>query len=311
MFGSRHNVRTEHSAERYIFTERHEISRFIYPQLDDCVLQFEQDDGHVVEPKHFVPIMPMVLCNGSDGIGTGWRSNCPAFAPRDIIANTRRLIRGTETPLAPMKPSFVGFTGTVEADGDEWVFTGKVSVESATILRITELPPKVWTEVHIEWIREHLIGDKAHQFVTSVENHSLLHTIDIVVKVKVGTNLQDRDLVKDLKLTTKISMQFLNFFNSDGQLHQYQTVFEIMRTHAEERRALYHKRICAQIERAEHDEHIARNKACFVDEIRAGTLNPVPMTTEDVVAHLRRHYYYKDRHGGAEYDYCSSSICLA
>lgn len=305
MFGSRHNVRTEHSAERYIFTERHPIARALFPQLDDCVLEYEQDDGHVVEPKHFVPVIATLLCNGSDGIGTGWKNNCPAYAPRDVIANTRRLITDTAAPLAPMKPMFVGFAGTVEADGDEWIFKGKAVVESPTIVRITELPPKTWTEVHIEWIREHLIGDKPHQFVSSVENHSLLHTVSIIVKTKQGVSLHDRDLLKDLKLTTKVSMQFLNFFDADARLQHYSSVFDIMRAHAVERKKLYRARIDAQIARLEHDERIARNRACFVDEIRSGTLNPIPMTTADVITHLQRGNYYKDseKNGSGAYDY--------
>lgn len=304
MFGSRHNLRTEHSAERYIFTERHSIARVLFPELDDCVLEFQHEDGHRAEPTHFVPIISTLLCNGSDGIGTGWKSNCPAYAPRDVIANTRRLVEDTDAPLAIMTPMFCGFTGNVELDGDECVFKGTATIESATIIRITELPPKIWTEVHIEWIREHLIGDKPHQFVSSVENHSLLHTVDIMVKTKPGgVDLHQRDLIKDLKLFTKISLQFLNFFDADARLHRYLSVFEIMRAHATERKKLYKARLDAQIVSVEHDEHIARNRACFVDEIRSGTLNPISLTTQDVIAHLERGFYYKDKYGNSPYEY--------
>ena len=303
MFGSRHNVRTEHSAERYIFTERHSIARMIFPPADDEVLEFEQDDGHVVEPKHFVPIIPMVLCNGSDGIGTGWKSNCPAYAPRDVIANTRRLILDPSAPLAPMKPTYIGFSGSVQPDGDEWVFTGIATVESATIIRITELPPKMWTEVYIEWVREHLIGDRPHQFVTGIENHSLFHTVDIVIKTKPGANLEKRDLIKDLKLSSKVSLQYLNLFDADARLHRYPSVFDIMRAHAVERKKLYRLRIDAQIARALHDEQIARNKARFIDEVRTGTLNPIPMTAADLTAYFADHMYYKNKNDSNYFDY--------
>ena len=57
----------------------------------------------------------------------------------------------------------------------------------------------------------------------------------------------------------------------------------------------------AQARGANGDEQIARNKACFVDEIRAGTLNPIPMTSKDMTVYLMRHHYYKD--GENEYDY--------
>lgn len=45
--------------------------------------------GLSIEPKWYMPIIPFVLINGSDGIGTGWSSSVPSYNPRDIIANIR------------------------------------------------------------------------------------------------------------------------------------------------------------------------------------------------------------------------------
>ena len=58
-----------------------------------------------------MPILPMVLVNGADGIGTGWSSSVPNFNPRDIVANLRRLMAGEEPE--PMTPWYRGFAGTV------------------------------------------------------------------------------------------------------------------------------------------------------------------------------------------------------
>jgi DNA topoisomerase-2 len=58
-----------------------------------------------------MPVIPMTLVNGSDGIGTGWSSSVPNYDPRHIIKNLRKLISGEETE--PMLPSFYGFTGEV------------------------------------------------------------------------------------------------------------------------------------------------------------------------------------------------------
>ena len=46
-----------------------------------------------------MPIIPTVLVNGSEGIGTGWSSYVPNFNPRDIIANVRRLLNGDAMSL--------------------------------------------------------------------------------------------------------------------------------------------------------------------------------------------------------------------
>lgn len=54
-----------------------------------------------------MPIIPMVLVNGSEGIGTGWSSYIPNYNPRDIVANVKRLLNGEE--MQPMDPWYRGF----------------------------------------------------------------------------------------------------------------------------------------------------------------------------------------------------------
>lgn len=60
----------------------------------------------------YIPIIPMVLVNGAEGIGTGWSTSIPNYNPRDIVENIKRLLNGEEQ--APMKPWYKGFKGTIE-----------------------------------------------------------------------------------------------------------------------------------------------------------------------------------------------------
>jgi DNA topoisomerase-2 len=60
------------------------------------------DDGQNVEPEWYLPIVPMVLINGAEGIGTGWSTSIPNYNPRDIVDNIRRLMNGEE--VVPMLP---------------------------------------------------------------------------------------------------------------------------------------------------------------------------------------------------------------
>ena len=59
-----------------------------------------------------MPILPTVLINGAEGIGTGWSTFIPNYNPRDIVENLKRLIQGQE--LVPMQPWYRGFTGSIE-----------------------------------------------------------------------------------------------------------------------------------------------------------------------------------------------------
>jgi len=43
-----------------------------------------------------MPIIPMVLVNGADGIGTGWMTKIPNYNPREIVKNLRRMLNDEE-----------------------------------------------------------------------------------------------------------------------------------------------------------------------------------------------------------------------
>ena len=49
-----------------------------------------------IEPEWYCPILPMVLVNGSDGIGTGYSTSVPNYDPREIVANLKRMMNGME-----------------------------------------------------------------------------------------------------------------------------------------------------------------------------------------------------------------------
>lgn len=72
------------------------MARFIFHKDDDALLRHEYDDNRKIEPVYYVPILPMILVNGADGIGTGWMTKIPNYNPRDIINNLRRMMNGDE-----------------------------------------------------------------------------------------------------------------------------------------------------------------------------------------------------------------------
>lgn len=86
----------DHAASRYIFTKLNPVARLIYPETDDALYKYKTDDNKRVEPEMYVPVVPMVLINGSAGIGTGWSTNMPNHDIRACIANVRRMIKGEE-----------------------------------------------------------------------------------------------------------------------------------------------------------------------------------------------------------------------
>ena len=66
-FGTRLMGGEDKAGARYIFSKLPRLTRLIFHPDDDAVLTYNEDDGKVVEPKQYVPCLPMVLVNGGAG----------------------------------------------------------------------------------------------------------------------------------------------------------------------------------------------------------------------------------------------------
>ena len=95
-FGTRIHGGKDAASPRYIFTMLSPLARLIFPVHDDYSLKFLMDDNQRIEPEWYIPILPMVLVNGADGIGTGYSTKIPNFDPRDIVSNLRKMLNGEE-----------------------------------------------------------------------------------------------------------------------------------------------------------------------------------------------------------------------
>lgn len=70
-YGTRDQGGKDHASARYIFTEPAPISRALFHPSDDHLLNPQVEDGQVIEPEWYLPVIPLVLINGAEGIGTG------------------------------------------------------------------------------------------------------------------------------------------------------------------------------------------------------------------------------------------------
>ena len=92
-FGNRYNGIKGAASPRYIYTFLNNLTRKIFKEEDDNLLLYNVDEGMKIEPVWYVPILPMILVNGCDGIGTGWSTSIPCFNPLEISDNLKRKLR--------------------------------------------------------------------------------------------------------------------------------------------------------------------------------------------------------------------------
>ena len=70
-----------------------DIMPHIFHPDDDDILEYTVDDGETIEPIYYVPVIPMVLVNGPQGVGTGYSSSIPCYNPVDIVSNLKRMMK--------------------------------------------------------------------------------------------------------------------------------------------------------------------------------------------------------------------------
>lgn len=72
------------------------LTRVVFNPVDDEQLNYLYDDNLRIEPEWYCPVIPMILVNGAEGIGTGYSTFVPNYNPREIVGNIKRLINGLE-----------------------------------------------------------------------------------------------------------------------------------------------------------------------------------------------------------------------
>ena len=173
-FGGRLQGGQDSASERYIFTQLNRLTRLIYRQEDDAVLTYIDDDGQMVEPVYYAPAIPMILVNGSKGIGTGFSTDVMPHNPLQIIAYIRAMLREATDQAGSgdrpvIEPYFKGFKGTIKniatsgapapapaasAASAKYLIKGTYEIIADRKVRITELPIGTWTDDYKEFLEK-------------------------------------------------------------------------------------------------------------------------------------------------------------
>jgi DNA topoisomerase-2 len=286
-FGTRLMGGKDASQTRYIFTRLTSEARKIFDPKDDPILNYLDDDGRSIEPEFYMPALPMVLVNGTEGIGTGFSCYVPPFNPKDISTNILNFISGKG--IQRMKPWFRGFKGRVFYENDTWITEGVWNVIGQTI-KVSELPPGRWTQDY----KEHLDTLTEKKIIGSYTNNSTTEDVDFVIQGYAG-----KDLIKDLKLQKTVRTSNMHLFHPTKGIHKYDSAELILMDFIKLRHEYYIKRKAHLIKvfQAKVDMHSHRAK--FVTMVINGTLTVFKRKKRDLEVELSHSFPVVD----GTYDY--------
>uniref|UniRef100_A0A6C0E678 DNA topoisomerase (ATP-hydrolyzing) n=1 Tax=viral metagenome TaxID=1070528 RepID=A0A6C0E678_9ZZZZ len=303
-FGSRYEAGKDSGAPRYIFTRLQPITSLIFRSEDKHLLkQLKDDDGNFIEPQWYLPIIPMCLVNGTEGIGTGYSTGLPPFNVTDIIANLRLLMKGQ--PTFEMIPWFRGFSRNVSTKkiaNCSYVIKGKYSmdIENDT-LHVTELPIGTSSASYKEFLSS-LLGcapvktkkgsqnssktaGKFDHCVRDFKNNSGGNKVDFTIYFEKGgleghmINAVNKDkngitvFEKQFKLATTLSFPGkMVLYDHNNTLKVYQSIDEILKDFFTVRLDYYKKRRLYLLDALQKESHFINIKAKFVKDVIEGRI---------------------------------------
>jgi DNA topoisomerase-2 len=259
-FGTRLMGGKDASQTRYIFTKLTKDARKIFDPKDDAILNYLDDDGRPIEPDFYMPTLPMVLVNGTEGIGTGFSCYVPPFNPDDIKENIKRLLAGEE--IVTMRPWFRGFKGVVHKEEDTWMMEGVWKWSGRNIV-VTELPPGRWTQDY----KEYLDGLVEKKLIGSYTNNSTTEDVHFEIMDYAG-----KDLLKDLKLRKTFRVSNMHLFHPTKGIYKYESPEEILKDFVELRLEHYKKRKAHLIDVFQKRAEMCDHKSKFVSMVIEGKL---------------------------------------
>ena len=290
-FGSRLQGGKDFASPRYIFTRMEEITNILFDDRDKPLYKNLVDDGQTIEPEFYVPIIPTVLINGSQGIGTGYSTSIPCYNPSDIIKSVKKIIAGK--PIHDLIPWYRGFKGYIIKSGPTTFLTkGIYKVLDSKTVEITELPIGTWTQNYKNMLLK-MAGEKIAtkspkkekeegklrskpipKLLKKIdEGHSdttvkfTLHFEDDVLDKlldgapdKKGINLFE----KTFKLTSSLSINNMHLFDSNHCLKKYKNTTDIITEFCQVREQLYVKRRKYLLEELKKVKNLLSWKAKFI-----------------------------------------------
>ena len=310
-FGSRLQGGDDSASERYIFTLLNPLTRYIFPEADDAILNYVDDDGTIVEPEHYIPIIPFSLMNGISGIGTGFSCSIPSFNPATIIEYLKNKLNSRSNETVEFVPYYEGFKGTVsKIEGEsKFLIKGVYEKIGEDKIRITELPVGTWTMPYTNMLEQLMDGatDKSGKKITPIIRDMVSFSTEVNVDFTVTFTrgkLQELEakaldangangLEKALKLATTVSTTNMHMFDEDSKLHKYSSVEEIIEGFVKVRLDKYEKRKAAQLSDMRQKLVRLSNKAKYIKHNLSGAIDLRRKSSQQITELLEKMEFVK------------------
>lgn len=292
----------EPGASRYVKARRAKISEFIFRKEDDDILTKQEFEGDEIEFKYFLPIVPLIAINGSEGIGQGFAHKILPRDPREVIQYIISKLDNEET--FDLIPKFKDFkTQITQLSTKQFSVIGALEVQNTSTIEITELPFTYDLAKYIKILNE--LEDQG--IIRSYKDKSKKNDFLFEIKVLRAAiqNKSHDEILSMFKLKTTITENY-TLLDENNKIAIYDDIYQIIDKYIDVRLEGYKKRKKFRIKQLEEEISIFENKAKFISDVNSSivSLKQKKQTLIDKLLELE----FRKFDGGFEYLFSISAI---
>nr|QFG73584.1 MAG: DNA gyrase/topoisomerase IV, subunit A [Megaviridae environmental sample] len=313
-FGTRLKGGKDAASPRYIWTSINPTIEYIINKRDTGILETKHDDGIPVEPECYFPIIPMVLVNGADGIGTGFSTHLPSYRPNDIIDALLEHLNNPDAKWKDLIPWYKGFNGNLHIEDDKLVITGIYEcmvIKNHTVIHVTELPVGLWTDTFKEYL-EGLIDKKLIHSYTSSCTDTI---VDFMIKLPPEHTITNNGGTAILnKLQKKISLNNIHLYSGENQIRKYSSCSDILDEFYDYRMEAYVRRKQMEVKVLMWELLLLESKMRFIQEVLDNELEIFRRPKQAIISDLETREYpmlSTSFYGDKSYDYVTNMPLFA
>jgi DNA topoisomerase-2 len=226
-FGTR--FAQEASAPRYIYTNGSAEFFELFDKIDNDILKKQYFEGHQIEPMFYVPNLPILLINGSEGVSSGFAQKILPRNPKKIKKYLTDYLTNSLKPNKSnsLEPYYEGFTGDIKsgAKAGQWLISGIVKKTGVNKVEITEVPVGYELRSYIKVLDDLEEKKVITSYRDKSENDKFL--FEVSIPSRDLKTMSDEQLLTKLKLVKTVTENY-TVINENNKIIVYDSVKDLL-----------------------------------------------------------------------------------
>lgn len=260
-FGSR--FIPEPSAGRYIYTKKSDVFDKIFDDRDSDILPDQWFEGEKIEYKYYAPILPLLLVNGSEGIGNGFAQKILPRKIEDLNHEIIKKLSNSKYVIKDIEPYYEGFNGFIKREDGKVIIYGNFKRASAATLEITEIPIGYNLASYLS-VLDGLVEKK---IIKDYDDYSENDEFSFIIKVTKEFLQKNDEEIYDILRLKKIITENFTCIDENNAIIEFNNEKELLDAFVDFRLKLYSKRKKAIIDSLNKKKLIIENRVRFINAI--------------------------------------------